>query len=115
MVLRVKVFREVIGQVFLSRVPPEIKKHTLTLVRDPEKTHFHAAGSLFLDCVIGNARGRLVVAVNGRGGLLVSELLQNQSDDLAFFAVEEKCPQFCLRCRRNHKFQYACKDMDCPI
>ena len=77
MVLRVEVLREVIGQVFLSRVPPEIKKHTLTLVRDPEKTHFHASGLLFLDRVIRNARGRLVVAVHGRGGLLVPQLFQN--------------------------------------
>ena len=75
MVLCVEVLREVIGQVFLSRVPPEIKKHTLTLVSDPEKTHFHAAGSLFLDSVIGNARGCLVVAVNGRGGLFMPQLL----------------------------------------
>ena len=73
-VLCVEVLGEIIGQVLLTGVPPKIKEHALTLVCDPEKSHLHAARPLFLDCVVGNASGCLVVAVDGRGGLLVPQL-----------------------------------------
>ena len=77
MVLCVEVLGEIIGQVLLTGVPPKIEEHTLTLVCDPEKSHLHAARSLLLDRVVGNASGCLVVAVNGCWRLLVSQLFSN--------------------------------------
>ena len=40
-VLAVKVFRKIIGQIFLAWMPLDIKKTTVNLVRDIKESHFH--------------------------------------------------------------------------
>ena len=90
MMFTVKVFCKIIGQVFLAWIMPlDIKKILFNLVRDVEKSHFHRMGALFLDGIVSNACYGLVIAMHGRCGLFVSQFLQNEANDLAFFAVQK--------------------------
>ena len=55
MVLAVKVFCKIIGQVFLAWMLLDIKKFPFNLVRDVEKFHLHGTDTLFLDGIVSNA------------------------------------------------------------
>jgi len=69
MVGSVKVFGEVVGQVFLSWVPRNIEVANVNLICDPEEAHFHGPGALAFYCVVGNGNSGVVVTVDGGGWL----------------------------------------------
>ncbi len=71
-----KVLGEVTFQVFLSWVPTHQVLFSFDLVRDPEKSHFHAVRALFFHSVFCNAHGGAVVDMDWGGGLWVSHLFQ---------------------------------------
>ena len=75
----IKVFSEIIGQVFLARVPLNLKIVTVDLIGNPEEMHFHGARALLLDGVVGNACCRLVVTMCRRGRLGMSKFLEYES------------------------------------
>ncbi len=58
------------------------------LVRDPEVAHFHCAGSLPFDSVIGYANGGAVVAVNGCGWLGMAHFNWSSTEDFSGLAVD---------------------------
>ena len=63
------VFGDVVAKVFGTWVPKDTHVFVGDLVDDPKIAHFHGAGSLAFDSVIGDANGGGVVTVNGRGRL----------------------------------------------
>ena len=62
-VFGIKMFGEVVREVFLSWVPGYIEVTDFYLVRNPEETHFHGAGSLSFDCIVGDGNSCVIVAV----------------------------------------------------
>ena len=72
----IKVFSEIIGQVFLARVPLNLKIAAVGLIRNPDETHFHGARALFLGGVVGNACCRLIVTMCRHGRLGMSKFLE---------------------------------------
>jgi hypothetical protein len=72
MMLGIEVFGEVVRYVFLAGVPIDFEELPFYLVTNPEEVDLHCLGSLFLDGVVGNALGGLVVAVYWCGWLLVA-------------------------------------------
>ena len=75
----VKVFSEVIGKIFLARLPAHFEMASVDLVGDPEESHFHGARPLFLDGVIGNTRGGLVVTMCRCWWLSMPEFLKYEA------------------------------------
>eukprot|EP00986_Skeletonema_menzelii_P016804 scaffold15947_cov140-Skeletonema_menzelii.AAC.1 len=73
-------------------MPFDIKLFAFYLVSYPEIVLFHGAGTVFLDCVVGNARGRGVVAMYWGRWLRVSQFLKGEPEDFGFFAVMEESP-----------------------
>ena len=71
------VLAEVVSKVFLPRVPLYVVVIQGDLICHPEKSHLHRARAVLLDCVVGNAGGSVVIAVDGGGGLVVAHFLQS--------------------------------------
>ena len=71
----IKVFRIVIGTVFLPRVPLNIKIAQFDLICDPKISHFHTSRSLFLDSVVGDTCSGNIVTMHWRWWLFVSHFL----------------------------------------
>ena len=88
-VLGVEVLGEVVGQVFLARMPVDFEKSSFYLVANPKESHFHGARSLFLDGVVGDTCGGLVVAVDRCGWLFVTEFGKDEAEYYSFFDVHE--------------------------
>jgi hypothetical protein len=57
-------FGVVISQVFLSRVPSDVELVSGDLVGNPKVAHLHGAGTLALDCVVGNASSGGIVTMD---------------------------------------------------
>ena len=70
-------------------MPFYIELFSLDLIGYPEIVLFHGAGAVFLDGVVGNARGRGVVTMDWGGWLWVSQFLEGEPKDFGFFAVVE--------------------------
>ena len=104
MVSSVKMFRKVIGQVFLAGVPCDMKVPQFDLGGDPEKVLFHRAGSLLLDCIICNRNCSGVVTVYWSGRLGMAEFRQTEAEDGTVLAIVKKGTQFGLCCGCNDKF-----------
>jgi hypothetical protein len=69
------VFRGVIAEVFLSRMPSDSELFILHLVADIEISHFHGSGALFFDGTIGDAGGGSIITVDGGWRLWVAKFL----------------------------------------
>ncbi len=74
MVLGTMVFCDVVTKVFGSGVPDNTCMFVADLVHDPKVAHFHRAGSLSFDCIVGDANGCGVIAVAWRGTLGMAHL-----------------------------------------
>jgi hypothetical protein len=59
----IKMFREIIGKIFLPWVPCHVKILDFNLIGDPKEIFLHGAGSLLFHYVIGYGHRRGVVAV----------------------------------------------------
>jgi hypothetical protein len=75
----IKVFSEVIGKIFLARVPANVEMVSVDLVGNPEESHFHGSRPLFFDRVIGDTRGGLVVTMCRCGWLRMTEFLEYEA------------------------------------
>jgi hypothetical protein len=73
-------FGDVVAQVFSAGVPMDVQVLVADLVDDPKVAHFHGAGPLAFDCVVGDTDGGGVITVYGRGGLGMSHFFQDKSD-----------------------------------
>ena len=47
-----KVFSEVIGKIFLARVPANLEMVSVDLVGNPEESHFHGSQPFFLTVLL---------------------------------------------------------------
>ena len=79
----------IISQIFLSRVPSDEIGASVHLVRYPKISHFHLAGPLSLDGVVGYADCSFVVAVYWCGSLWVVESFEDETEDTSFLAIEK--------------------------
>jgi hypothetical protein len=62
----------IISKISLSRVPSDVILILCNLVTNPKITHLYQTGALAFDCIICNANGSSIVAMNGGLGLWVS-------------------------------------------
>ena len=79
----------VVTHVFQSGVPMDTELFGGNLVCNPEVSHFHGSGALAFNSVVGNAGGGGVVAVYGSGWLGVAKFMEDESQDAAFFSIDE--------------------------
>jgi hypothetical protein len=89
----------------LAGVPLYIEKLPFDLVADPKESHLHGSGALFFHCVVGNACGCFVVAVDWRRWLFVAEFCEDESENDAFFDVHEQGTQFGFGCGCDYNFE----------
>jgi hypothetical protein len=82
-------FGVVVTHVLQAGVPMDTELFAGYLVCNPEVTHFHGAGALAFNSVVGNAGGGRVVAVYGSGWLGVAKFVEYESQDAAFLSVDE--------------------------
>ena len=64
------------------------------LVGNPEESHFHGSRPLFLDGVIGDTCGGLVVTMCRHWWLWMSKFLEYEAQDFPLLAIEKEGPQF---------------------
>ena len=75
----IEMFGKVVCEVFLPWVPGYIEVTDFYLVRNPEETHFHGAGSLSFDCIVRDGNSSVVVAVYRSRWLWMSQFLENEA------------------------------------
>jgi hypothetical protein len=66
----------------------------VNLIHNPEVAHFHGTGPLSFDSVVGNADGRLVVAMDRGRRLRMAHLLQDDAQDFGLFGIEVQGAKF---------------------
>ena len=108
-------FGDVVPQIFRAGVPMDLDVLVTDLIRDPKVAHFHCARALALDCVIGNANGSAVVAMDGCGRLGVTHFFKGDAQNLGVFGVEEQGPKFCFGSGSGYKFEDGANSVDCAI
>ena len=88
---RLKMFCKIVGKIFLSWMPCDVKILYLYLIGYPKEIFLHGARSLFFNGVICDGYCGGVVAVYWCWRLLMSQLLQCEPLYGAILTVVEKC------------------------
>ena len=97
-------FAAIIPQVLRPGVPIYQEIFLVYLIACIKVSHFNHLRALPPDGPINDARRRCIVAMNGCGGLGMSQLLQDQAKNASLPHVKEERTQLHLRCRSGDKF-----------
>ena len=93
---RREVFREIIGQVCVSRFPEDVEVALVYSVTDPIVPHVDCLGAALFDGVVGQANGAEVVDLYGCGALGMSHFGKCGPEGFGILGVVKDGSKFCF-------------------
>ena len=94
MVCAVEEFGLVVAQIFLPGVMPDGKNTLCLLTQQPKISYVHGTRTLPFDCILDDAHGGGVAAVDGGGRLGMSHFLEGKLHNFCLLRVEEEGAEF---------------------
>ena len=69
-------FGEIVGEIVDTLAPVDMKFTLVNVIANPIEMHVHGFGMTLTDGIIDNARGALIISLNGSGRLRIPEFVE---------------------------------------
>ena len=69
-------FGEIVSEIVDTAVPVDMKFTLANVIANPIEMHVHGLGMTLVDRIIDNARGALIMSLNGSGRLRIPEFIE---------------------------------------